>query len=124
MANYVTECLQPPSRSYLLYCSIQELKKLFTFKTKEFDCKLENYNDTLIISIISKKGDYIGRGEIVPLGDKFTKLSIKAGFDKHMKDFLIRYAKGTTRLNSIMYKIKVVRDQMNKPSPIGSKFLS
>ena len=126
VTNYVTNSLHLPNKSFIIFCSKDELFKTFTGKYEKYTYKISEYNEALIIVVSDLKDEPIGRGEIIPLGGKLS-LEMASGFmEEHMSNFYDRFKAGQKRIDTIMYKIKMLRSQMNKLAPLtGSKnFLS
>ena len=121
MSEVLFNFLRQPTKTFVLYCTENELKKAFEFNAANYQCKLEMIEDAFIISIKAKNGNLIGRGEVIPLGDKLNFEEAKDSLANHMVDFLQQFETGNDRLNKIMCKIKMVQAQCNSAN---SKLLS
>ena len=105
--------LQKPTSSFVIFCKEKELKKLFSISCVDFKFKLEKNGAYWLISVIDKNNDLIGRGEISKLGDKIALDKVKSTILSHMTGFSDKYQKGTVRLQNIIYKMELLKSQIN-----------
>ncbi len=125
ITEYVTNSLHQPNTTFIIFCSKNELYKKFCGECEKFVYAIKDYNGTLILVVEDKKSkEPIGRGEIIPLGNKVSLELATEFMDSHFEDFYDRFEKGKKRVDTLMYKIKSLRIQMSKLPPMtGSKNL-
>lgn len=108
--------MQRPMKTFIIFCSENELKKLFSFKCNGYKCKIENYPEGLLISITNDDDEFIGRGEIIKLGRKINKSKVKIEISNHMSDFINKHKIGDGRIKSIMFKMETIKNKMSADS--------
>lgn len=106
VAAIFSSALQVPTSSFVISASEEDLFQLFNFESDDYNSFLDEDDGIYIISILNKKGEYLGRGEISEIGKKITASQVKTIMRKHMKEFLINYRQGENRLGSLIYKLK------------------
>ncbi len=112
--------LQRPTKTFIIYCSESELKKAFNVTEENFKLKIEKQDKDWLLSVMNKDGEFIGRGEIVNIGNKITKDKINPIMIEHMTDFISKYEKGNTRIKSLMYKMDYLKSKMTTGNTILS----
>ncbi len=120
MSEALFNFLRQPTKTFVLYCSESDLKKTFDFDAANYKSRLENFDGAFVISIKTSDGSLIGRGEVIPLGDKLNFDEAKDNLANHMADFVQQFNEGNKRLNNIMCKIKMVQTQVNNSSKMFS----
>jgi hypothetical protein len=121
MNSFITDCLTQPEIRYIVYCSEKEIYERFNCKMDDvvyliMDNVNGEYNDdNKILAITDGKENVIGRGVITRLGNKITMDQMEANLSNHMKNFKNRHKIGTKRLDTIMFKIKMVKKQLSNP---------
>jgi hypothetical protein len=121
MNDFVTECLQQPELRYVVSCSEKELHEYFNAVIDGMTYTIvDNINgeynsNCMILAITNSKQKVIGRGIITRLGNKITMDRMKEDLALHMKTFKNRHKEGSKRLDSLMFKIKMVKQQLSNP---------
>ena len=120
ITELIHEYLQGPRKSFIIYCAENELKKLFKKVGKGYSTKLEKNGKDWLLSVVDEENELIGRGEILPLGFKVENNEINLILEDHLSDFISRNDKGTARIKSLMYKMDMLKNQMNNGNTILS----
>ena len=116
MSNVVFDCLQRPNNTFVIYCAEKELPKIFNFDGYTYKCKIEKFDNHILLEVRDKENEYIGRGEIVKIGEKTPKDKARALLTSHMKDFVKKFEKGSRRMDAIRCKMKLLKGGMDKTS--------
>ena len=111
VAAVFSSALQAPTVSFIVTCTEEELGILFARQTDEYDCVMDEDNGVYILSILNKKGEFLGRGEISELGERITVQKLKTEFNKHMKVFFKKYKVGENRLGNLLYKLNKFQEE-------------
>lgn len=112
--------LQKPTRTFVVFCSENELKKIFNTKSENYKTMIEKQENGWLISVMNKENEFIGRGEIINLGEKMPKNEIEDAMNNHMYNFLERYTDGSSRIKSLMCKMELIKNKMNTTSTVLS----
>ena len=120
ITDLIHSYLQGPTKSFIVYCSEYELKKILNISGKGFKTKLEKDGPNWCISIIDDEGAAFGHGEVLKLPWEIDKSDVKDIMTDHLSDFVVRYDKGNTRIKSLMYKMEYIKSKMNTGSTVLS----
>lgn len=127
--DIILNFVQKPTNSFIVNCKEKDILELFPIKCGKLTIQLEQLDDSAVYAIIvrDESGESIvGRGEIVRLGSLVEISTIKSQIVKHMKTFDDKVDIGNKRMNSLIYKVKVINAQMASANLLGNKnsFLS
>lgn len=113
ITDLIHSYLQKPTKSFVVFCTENELKKIFNIENENYRIKIEKQENGWLISVINNSNEFIGRGEIINLGDRLPKDKLKPTMCEHMSDFINRYDKGNVRIKALMYKMELIKNKMS-----------
>jgi len=116
MSNVVFDCLQRPNHTFVICCAEKELPKIFNFDGYTYKCKIEKFDDHILLEVRDINNEYIGRGEIVKIGEKIPKNKARNQLAFHMKDFVEKFESGSKRMDAIKCKMQLLKGKMDKTS--------
>lgn len=120
ITELIQSFLQKPTKTFILFCSTNELKNIFNVSYDNCNIKIERQKNGWLIAVTDKCNEIIGRGEIILIGDKFNKKNVLKFMKNHMSEFLDKYKIGNERIKSLMYKMEIIKTKFNSNANVLS----
>ena len=116
ISNVVFDCLQRPVNTFVIYCAEKDLPKIFNFDGYYYKCKVEKYDKHILLEVRNIDNEYVGRWEIIKIGEKISQTKARDQLVKHMKNFIYNFECGNKRMETIMSKMKMLKHQIDLPN--------
>lgn len=120
ISDLIHSHFQKPTKSFVVCCSEKELKKLLSVTSNTFKSKIEKQKNGWLFFILDENNEFIGRGEVIKLGEMIPKDKFDIILESHMQIFMNKYETGTRRIKSLMFKMESIKNKITS----GGKILS
>ena len=114
IASIFSSALQPPTESYIVTCTEEELIEQLVNDVNDVIVELEKYDDIIYIIVKDLDENIIGRGEITEASPEIETNKLNEKFNKKLTGFKNKYIEGVKRMNNLTYTL----------SSIGKKIVS